>query len=33
VALDLALPQGTDMAKFVAEVSEVEHALDVQWMR
>ncbi len=33
VALDLGLPQGTDMAKFVAQVSDVEHALDVQWMR
>jgi len=33
VALDLGLPQGADVARFVADVSEVEHALDVQWMR
>ena len=33
LALDLGLPQGTDMAQFVAEISDVEHVLDVQWMR
>jgi putative Mg2+ transporter-C (MgtC) family protein len=33
VALDLAMPQGEDAAKFVAKVAEVEHVLDVQWMR
>ncbi len=33
VALDLGLPQDADVAKFVAKVADVEHVLDVQWMR
>jgi putative Mg2+ transporter-C (MgtC) family protein len=33
VALDLGLPQGVDVPKFVANVADVEHVLDVQWMR
>jgi putative Mg2+ transporter-C (MgtC) family protein len=33
VALDLGLPQGTDVSKFAAQVADVEHVLDVQWMR
>ena len=33
VAFDLGLPQDADVAKFVAQVADVEHVLDVQWMR
>jgi putative Mg2+ transporter-C (MgtC) family protein len=33
VALDLGLPQDADVSKFVAQVADVEHVLDVQWMR
>jgi putative Mg2+ transporter-C (MgtC) family protein len=33
VAIDLGLPQDADVSKFVAKVADVEHVLDVQWMR
>jgi putative Mg2+ transporter-C (MgtC) family protein len=33
VALDLGLSQDADVAKFVAQIADVEHVLDVQWMR
>ena len=33
VAFDLGLPQDADVPKFVAHIADVEHVLDVQWMR
>ncbi len=33
VALDLGLPQGADIPRFVAKIADVEDVLDVQWMR
>ena len=33
VALDLGLPQGADIPSLVAKLADVEHVLDVQWMR
>ena len=33
IALDLGVPKGMDVAGVVARVADVEHVLDVQWMR
>src|SRR6266516_5698731 len=33
VALDLSLPQGADIPSLMAKLADVEHVLDVQWMR
>ena len=33
VALDLGLPQGADIPSLMAKLADVEHVLDVQWMR
>jgi putative Mg2+ transporter-C (MgtC) family protein len=33
IVLDLALAQGADVSRFAANVADVEHVLDVQWMR